>query len=92
MKLPVWLQSLFLSLVLISGFAFGADAPATVNINSADAQTLAESLIGVGEVRAREIVKWREAHGAFSSVEQLTDVKGVGAAVLQKNRDRIVLK
>ncbi|KUJ84993.1 hypothetical protein AVO43_01840 [Microbulbifer sp. ZGT114] len=66
-------------------------ASVTVNLNSATAEELAEKLVGVGEVRAREIVQYREEHGPFSSVEQLLEVKGVGMATLDKNRARIQL-
>src|SRR5262245_34177813 len=56
------------------------DKPAvtTVNINSADAQTLAANLKGVGESRAAEIVRHRETYGPFASAEELTEVKGIG--------------
>lgn len=91
MNLSIWLKRLFLSLVLVSGLV-SADVPATVNINTADATTLAEVLTGIGEVRAQEIVKRRDAHGNFTSIEQLAEVKGVGARVIEKNRERIVLQ
>lgn len=63
-----------------------------VNINTADAATLAESLEGVGMARALEIVAYREAHGKFQSLEQLTEVKGIGLATIERNRDRIVIE
>lgn len=91
MNPSIWLKRLFLSFVLISSVAF-ADVPATVNINTADAATLAEVLKGIGEVRAQEIVKWRSTHGNFTSIEQLAEVKGVGVRVIEKNRERIVLQ
>ncbi len=91
MNLSIWLKRLFLSLVLVSGLV-SADVPSTVNINTADAATLAEVLKGIGEVRAKEIVKWRSTNGNFTSVEQLAEVKGVGARVIEKNRERIVLQ
>ena len=60
-----------------------------VNLNSADVPTLARELHGVGEAKARAIVEYREAHGAFASVDQLLEVKGIGAATLEKNRQRL---
>ena len=69
-----------------------AAAPATVNINSADAATLSERLTGVGLTRAQEIVRYRESYGPFSTVEELADVKGIGPATVEKNRARIVLE
>ena len=56
-----------------------------VNINTADAKTLA-SLNGVSRGLAEKIVKYREEHGAFKKPEDLRHVDGVGHAVLEKNR------
>jgi competence protein ComEA len=69
-------------------------APATdrVNINAADAETLASSLRGVGEARALEIVRHRETYGPFASADELMDVKGIGQATLDRNRDLITLE
>ena len=67
-------------------------AAATVNINSADAQTLAVGLKGVGHSRALEIVRYRESYGPFASVEELTEVKGIGKSTLDKNRKLITLE
>ena len=67
-------------------------AASTVNINSADVQTLAASLKGVGESRAMEIVRYRETYGPFASAEELTEVKGIGKSTLDKNRDVITLE
>lgn len=65
-------------------------AQLTVNINSADVETLTQ-LKGVGEKKAADIVAWREANGTFTSVEQLLEVRGIGPAILESNRDRIQL-
>lgn len=64
-------------------------ASTPVNINTADAATLAQSLDGVGMAKAQAIVAWREANGAFESAEQLTEVKGIGASLIDRNRDAI---
>jgi len=60
-----------------------------VDLNSADAQTLARELNGIGETKARAIVEYREAKGPFTSVDELLEVKGIGAATLEKNRERL---
>ena len=70
----------------------GTPAPDRVNINAADAQTLASSLKGVGESRAMEIVRYRETYGPFASAEELTEVKGIGKSTLDRNRDVITLE
>ncbi len=69
-----------------------AQVPTTVNINTADAATLAAVLKGVGESRAVEIVRHRQMYGEFSSVEELLEVKGIGPATLDVNRKAITLE
>ena len=81
------LKSLLLSLALAAS-AFAAD---TVDINSADAATLAAVLDGVGEAKAAAIVAYREANGPFESVDQLAEVKGIGLKTIEHNRERIEL-
>lgn len=63
----------------------------TVNINTADAEELAALLQGVGPERAKDIVEYRKQHGVFQSADELTAIKGIGAATVNKNRDRIQL-
>jgi competence protein ComEA len=60
-----------------------------VNLNTADASTLERELLGIGAVKASAIVEHRTANGAFASVDDLLEVKGIGAATLEKNRDRL---
>ena len=60
-----------------------------LDINSADA--IAAALDGVGLTKAQEIVAYREMFGNFHSVEELADVKGIGPATVEKNRQRIVV-
>lgn len=55
-----------------------------VNINSADKQTLMQ-VKGVGEKRAEAIIAWREKNGPFKSVEDLTQVDGIGQSTLDAN-------
>jgi competence protein ComEA len=76
-----------LLLALSSGFAFGGP----VNINSADAETLAKELKGVGQVKAHAIVEYRETHGAFQSIDALANVKGIGPAIINGNQQNIKL-
>ncbi len=66
-----------------------ADKSAGVNINTADAQTLADGLDGIGLKKAEAIVAHRTQIGKFTSADQLLDVKGIGKATLDKNRDKI---
>ncbi|WP_246856259.1 ComEA family DNA-binding protein [Nocardioides xinjiangensis] len=70
-----------------AGVAGTLDAPVPggeqlVNLNTADQATL-DTLPGVGPVTADAILSWREANGAFSSVEELLEVDGIGPATLE---------
>ena len=74
------------------GSAIRADEDASlarVNINTADAATLARVLDGVGDTRAQAIVTYRETYGTFEEANDLTEVRGIGVRVLEQNRDRI---
>lgn len=62
-----------------------------VNINQADADELDKHLDGVGKVKAQAIVDYRDKHGQFDSVEELSDVKGIGSSIVDRNRERIRL-
>lgn len=59
-----------------------------VNLNTADAEALT-TLKGVGIKKAEAIIAWREANGTFGSVEQLLEVKGIGVAILDDNRNNL---
>lgn len=60
-----------------------------VDINKADAATLAKELQGIGLSRAQAIVAYREKNGAFKTAEDLRKVKGIGAKTLELNRANI---
>jgi competence protein ComEA len=62
---------------------------AKVNLNSASAETLQKELSGVGAAKANAIVAYREEHGGFTAVDELIEVKGIGKALLDKNRDKL---
>jgi len=63
----------------------------TVNLNTADAETLQRELAGIGATKAQAIVAYREAHGNFASVDELLEVKGIGEATVDKNRDKLMV-
>jgi competence protein ComEA len=60
-----------------------------VNVNSADATTLARELDGIGPVKAQAIVDFRQKNGPFRSPEDLLKVDGIGQRVLDQNRANI---
>ncbi len=63
----------------------------SINLNTADAQTLQRELSGVGAVKAQAIVAYRDTHGDFASVDELLEVKGIGEALLERNRDKLTV-
>ena len=83
--------------LLTAGLGLGAIGSASadpaigprVDINTATAEQLAEALVGVGLSRAQAIVRYRQVNGAFASPEELTFVKGIGDATVERNRGRL---
>ena len=71
-----------------SSFTFASP----VNINSADAEQIAEALNGIGLVKAQAIVDYRTSNGSFSSADQIVLVRGVGEKTFQKIKLDILLK
>lgn len=75
-----------------SQMAVDATAPvqsAKIDLNDADAPTLQKELSGVGEAKAKAIVAYRETNGPFASVDELLEVKGIGKAILDRNREKL---
>jgi competence protein ComEA len=60
-----------------------------VDINKADAATIAKELQGIGLSRAQAIVEYRTKNGAFKSADDLSNVKGIGQKTLELNRANI---
>jgi competence protein ComEA len=71
-----------LFLLLASSFAFAEP----ININTADATTLAAGLNGIGQTKAEAIVAYRTKHGRFITVDDLAEVNGIGEKTVEKNR------
>ena len=79
---------LFIVLFSFSSLLYAAQ----VNINTADADTLSSELSGIGQSKAEAIVAYREQHGPYKQLEDLTNVKGIGIATIEKNKTRITLE
>lgn len=58
----------------------------TLNINTASAEELSTKLKGIGKAKAAAIIEWRETNGKFQSLEDIDEVKGIGPAILEKNK------
>ena len=82
------IQSMLVLLtMLVSVLSFAGP----VDINSADASTLASAISGVGESRAAAIVEYRDTHGPFTSVDDLSNVKGIGMKTVDKSRNNLMV-
>jgi competence protein ComEA len=68
----------------------GGVTSSKVNINSASAEEL-ETLPGIGEVIAQEILDYRTENGPFASVDDLLDVSGIGEVTLENVRDLVTV-
>ena len=88
------MQRQFLSLFFVALIAcFTIDAQAgPVNINTADADTLAAELTGIGPALAAAIVSDRQANGNFPTAESLTRVRGIGPHIIEMNRANILVE
>jgi len=62
-----------------------------VNLNTADAEVLRRDLFGIGAAKAKAIVAYCDSNGPFTAVDELLEVKGIGKALLEKNRDRLAI-
>jgi len=68
-----------------------APQSSSIDLNKADAATLQSQLSGIGKTKAQAIVAYREEHGDFASVDELLEIKGIGKALLERNRDRLTV-
>ena len=64
---------------------------APVNINSANAEQIAEALSGIGMSKAQAIVEYREAYGLFGSAEEIVFVRGIGNSTYELNKSDILV-
>jgi competence protein ComEA len=82
-------QQPVLSEMGVPGTSNGGGA-GVISLNTATLEQL-DSLPGIGPTLARQIIEYRETHGPFTSVEQLTEVPGIGAAKLEQLRPLVGL-
>ncbi len=61
-----------------------------IDLNHASMEEIM-TLPGVGKVLAARIIRYREEHGGFSSIDDLLDVEGIGEKTLQKIKPQIYL-
>ena len=63
---------------------------AAIDINTAGVEELM-LLPGIGEVRARAIIEYRELYGGFVSKEEITEVRGIGSSTYENIKDLITI-
>lgn len=72
------------------GAAPGEQEGGKINLNTAKAEELME-LTGIGPSKAEAILAYREEKGGFSSIEEITEVSGIGASTFEKIKDDITV-
>jgi competence protein ComEA len=78
-------------LILLSLFTCHVFAT-PVNINTADAKTISDSLNGIGQKKAEAIVKYRTEKGLFKVADDLANVAGIGPKTVEKNKADILVQ
>ena len=82
------ITSLLLTLLLtLPVIGFGAES---ININTADKETLMSVIKGVGEKKADAIITYRKENGPFKSVDELANIKGIGQSMIDNHRELLV--
>lgn len=74
----------FIAAVAICTLPFSVSAE-LVNINDASAAAISHHLKGIGVKKAESLVSYRELNGDFKSINDITNVKGIGEGLLKKN-------
>jgi len=59
-----------------------------ININTANLDGL-DSLSGIGPAKAQAIIDYRNSHGGFKSIQQIQNVKGIGASIYEQIKNSI---
>ncbi|MEM9242960.1 MAG: ComEA family DNA-binding protein [Pseudomonadota bacterium] len=62
-----------------------------VNINTASAEQL-QSVKGIGATRAADIVAYRQANGPFKSIDDLSNVKGIGPGLINRIKSELTVQ
>jgi len=81
-----WFSYLFVLVLMFGSFSVQAEV---VNINKADAAAMQHYLAGIGEKKAKSIVKYRKDNGDFKEIEDIMEVKGIGEGIFKKIKSDI---
>lgn len=82
--------ALLIAVVLMAMTSFIASAE-PININTATAKEMAVGLKGIGPKKAEAIVAYREEQGLFQTINEITQVPGIGPSTLRQNRDNLTI-
>lgn len=66
-------------------------AHGSINVNTASAEEL-QALPGIGPAIAGRIVTYRKEHGGFRTIDDMTEVKGIGPRILDRIRPFVVIR
>jgi competence protein ComEA len=87
-KVTRLLVTLLVSMAMLAPLQVNAEP---IDINTADAAALASAINGVGEKKAATIVAYRDTHGPFARIEDLSRVTGIGPGTIEKNRHNLAV-
>jgi competence protein ComEA len=76
-------------ILLVAGAVYAGEP---ININTADAESLASAIHGVGIKKARDIVSYRQKNGPFETLDELTEVSGIGMQTVERSRANLTVK
>lgn len=81
-------KTVITSLVFLTMLMFGSIAMAAelVNLNKASAAAMQQNLVGIGPIKAEAIISYRKKNGKYKSIDDLLNVKGIGPALVKKNK------
>lgn len=80
------MKAIMIILALFAGQLFAKP----VNINTANAKTISQSLPGIGMKKAEAIIQYRNKYGPFKTLSDLVKVRGIGEKTVQKNKQDIL--
>jgi len=82
---------IILSLIWVGFFCCQiVNAEDLININTATIKEL-DSLYGIGQSKAQNIIDYRKENGFFNSIDQIKNVLGIGDVIFEKNKDKITI-